>query len=251
MVHQVQRIFQLIAYKAKQESLGTNLTHTQLAELYSTKVTVSSGETVSRDYVGAAVTVYSHILSDVACRTLVLQACPRPTTQSDHLSPCSLTSALTLMSWLSFAPRQADETFGKKTPWDSLTKLESVVKRARENGSRDAPAARKVLFQLQAVNWYCLSGTCHPTEMSISSLVGKSRCHRGLLDIILFKMDVLHDWLTVKLDACQLSHGCKSRIRASMADFEAYRLASEDCTWRAPLAPSGQKFADIMEAHLK
>ena len=73
---QVQRLFQLMAYKAKQEASGTNLTHAQLADLYSSKVSVSSGEKVNRDYVGAAVYVYKYILTDVNCRALVLQACP-------------------------------------------------------------------------------------------------------------------------------------------------------------------------------
>ena len=144
--------------------------------------------------------------------------------------------------------RQAEEHFGKKTPWDSLTKLESVVKRAKGAGARDVPDSRRVLFQLQAITWYCMSGVCHPSEMSISSLVGKARNHRGLLDIILFKMEVLYDWLTVKLDTCQLSSRCKSIVRLSMSDFGAYQLASRDITWRAPLAPSGQKFADLLEA---
>ena len=144
--------------------------------------------------------------------------------------------------------RQAEETFGKKTPWDSLTKLESVVKRAKENRGRDSPDNRKILFQLQAITWYCTSGTCTPSELSLNSLVGKTRGHRGLLDIILFKMDVLQDWLTVKMDACQLSSRCKSTLRQSMSDFAAYQLASQDCTWRAPLAPSGQKFVDLLEA---
>ena len=77
-----------MAYKAKQEASGTTLTHAQLADLYSAKVKVSSGETVSRDYVGAAVHVYTHILSDVSCRSLVLQACPAHCPTVAHLS-CS------------------------------------------------------------------------------------------------------------------------------------------------------------------
>jgi hypothetical protein len=145
---------------------------------------------------------------------------------------------------------QAEETFGKKTPWDSLTKLESVVKRAKET-TRDVPDSRKILFQLQAVTWYCASGTVLPTELSLHTLVGKGRGHRGLLDIILFKMDILKDWLTVQIDACQLSTRCKSTIRTSMSDFAAYQQSNEDCTWRAPLLPSGQKFADLLEAGIK
>ena len=129
-----------MANKAKQEASGTNLTHAQLADLYSSKVSVSSGEKVNRDYVGAAVYVYKYILSDV-----------------------------------------------------------------------------------------------------------KSRGNRGLLDIILFKMD-MKDWLTVQMDACQLSAKCKSAIRASMSDFAAFHQSNEDCSWRAPLLPSASKFAELLEA---
>jgi hypothetical protein len=152
------------------------------------------------------------------------------------------------MSWSIFALRQAESTFGKQTPWDSLTKLESVVKRAKETGPRDCPDIRKILFQLQAVTWYCASGLCHPSDMSLHKLVGKSRGYRGLLDIILFKMEVLHDWLTVKIDACRLSTHCTSTIRTCMADFATYHAFSDDCTWRASLLQSGQTFADLLEA---
>ena len=71
---QVQRIFQLAAYKAKQESSGTQLTQDSLAELYNKRVRVSSGEKVSKYYVGQALRVYQHSLSDVTCRTLILEA---------------------------------------------------------------------------------------------------------------------------------------------------------------------------------
>ena len=142
---------------------------------------------------------------------------------------------------------QAEETFGKKTPWDSLTKLESVVKRAKDT-TRDVPDSRKILFQLQAVTWYCTSSLVLPSELSVSTLVGKNRGNRGLLDIILFKMEILKDWLTVQADACQLSVKCKSALRASMSDFAAFHQSNEDCSWRAPLLPSGSRFAELLEA---
>ena len=71
---QVQRIFQLAAYKAKQESSGIQLTQESLAELYKKRVRVSSGEEVSKYYVGQALRVYQHVLPDIACRTLTLSA---------------------------------------------------------------------------------------------------------------------------------------------------------------------------------
>ena len=84
--------------------------------------------------------------------------------------------------------------------------------------------------------------------MTLHHLVGKSRGHRGLLDIILFKMDVLHDWLAMKVDACRLSPCCTSTIRTYMADFSTYREFRADCRLRARLLQSGQKFAELLEA---
>jgi hypothetical protein len=73
-VLQVQRIFQLAAYKANQEEAGNNLSYDNLADLYNKRVRVSSGEEVSRYYVGQALRVYTHVLSNDECRLLILEA---------------------------------------------------------------------------------------------------------------------------------------------------------------------------------
>jgi hypothetical protein len=73
-VLQVQRIFQLAAYKVKQEEAGNNLSYDSLAELYNKRVRVSSGEEVGRYYVGQALRVYTHVLSNDECRLLILEA---------------------------------------------------------------------------------------------------------------------------------------------------------------------------------
>jgi hypothetical protein len=67
-----------MTYKTKQKALVTSLTHTQLADLFRTNVIESSGETVRRNYVGAVVTVYAHILSDTTCHSRVLQSLHAP-----------------------------------------------------------------------------------------------------------------------------------------------------------------------------
>jgi hypothetical protein len=71
---QVQRIFQLAAYKAKLEEAGNNLSYENLADLYNKRVRVSSGEKVSRSFVGQGLRVYSLILSNDECRRLILEA---------------------------------------------------------------------------------------------------------------------------------------------------------------------------------
>jgi hypothetical protein len=73
----VQRIFQLAAYKSQMESRGVNLSYPQLAELYSAKVKVSSGEQVTITFVGSALRVFTQLLNEPTVRGLILQACTR------------------------------------------------------------------------------------------------------------------------------------------------------------------------------
>ena len=79
----------MAAYKAAQEQSGTNLSQEKLAELYAANVRESAGEAVNRDYIGMALRVFQHILSDNTCRALVLKA---PSTQSNVT--CNVCQAL-------------------------------------------------------------------------------------------------------------------------------------------------------------
>jgi hypothetical protein len=73
----VQRIFQLNAYKLNCEMVtGLPMTAEMLAAEYSSKVRISSGETVSVAYAYSAISVYNQILKDDVARSLVLKATP-------------------------------------------------------------------------------------------------------------------------------------------------------------------------------
>ena len=73
----VQRIFQLNAYKLNREMVtGAPMTAEMLAAEYSSKVRISSGETVSVTYAYSAISVYNLILKDDVARSLVLKAPP-------------------------------------------------------------------------------------------------------------------------------------------------------------------------------
>ena len=73
----MQRIFQLAAYKAKREFvIGSPFSAPALAAEYNTKVVISSGEAVTRDYAYSALAVYDKILKDDVCRTIVLSVPP-------------------------------------------------------------------------------------------------------------------------------------------------------------------------------
>lgn len=74
---QVQRVFQLVAYKTKRESAtGKCMSAQELAGEYTAKVAVSSGEAVTVFYCQTAISVYEKVFKDDVCRQLVLQAGP-------------------------------------------------------------------------------------------------------------------------------------------------------------------------------
>ena len=81
---QVQRIFQLAAYRASQQSKGVNLSNVTLSQLYNSRVRVSSGEEVSQYYVGQAMRIYTHLLSDPDLRALMIEV------RRAACAPCSL-----------------------------------------------------------------------------------------------------------------------------------------------------------------
>ena len=142
-------------------------------------------------------------------------------------------------------PCQAEELFGKKTCWDSVHKLEALVKKATSD--RGSPDKDKLRFLLQAVHYYCAKKLVAPSELSLTALQGKSKGSRGLLDLLLFKKDILADWLQRHMETtCRLSQTDKNRILENMSNFAAFLEA--DVQWLAPMSPSAKIFVDLLEA---
>ena len=70
---QVQRIFQLAAFKNKREmTTGSGLSADNLVREFNEKVSASPGESVTVTYVTSAMAVYERILKDDTCRAIVL-----------------------------------------------------------------------------------------------------------------------------------------------------------------------------------
>ena len=71
----IQRVFQLVAFKARMEALATRpVSAEEVAREFNARVQVSSGEAVSATFIDTAVTVHDRILRDVDCRDAVLWA---------------------------------------------------------------------------------------------------------------------------------------------------------------------------------
>ena len=152
---------------------------------------------------------------------------------------------------------QAEETFGKKTPWDSAYKLEHV---ARKAGRRpDLATSARTLWLLSCINDLCNNKLVSPGELSVTALTGKGRGGKGLLDLLLFKKDLLEFFLNEKLEGLGLRAGAKSAVRNAMSSVAAYRaafghkeaLTPPDLTWFGALPPVAQHLVRLIEASLQ
>jgi hypothetical protein len=124
-------------------------------------------------------------------------------------------------------------------------KLEALVKKATSD--RQSPDKDKIRFLLQAVHYYCVSKLVMPSELSLTALQGKTKGSRGLLDLLLFKKDILADWLQHKMESvCRLSSADQIRIRENMSSFAAF--LESDVQWLAPMSPSAKVFVELLEA---
>lgn len=255
----MQRIFQIAAYKTKREFVsGTPLSAPELAAEYNKKVAVSSGEAVTKDWTYSALAVYDKILKDDVCRALVLsvphQNCMcscmlcvtcRPQCAVRRAS-CVVCVCVCARVCACVRP-QAEEEFGKKTPWDSATKLEWVYKKAKSTDTR-----RRIIWLLSAVSDLVRSKTVAPGELSIAGMSGKLRGGRGMLDLLLFKLDLLDELLVASADKVGLSADSKNKLRAifeSHASYRAHFGDNLDMTWMSTLPQSTKLFIAIVEDH--
>jgi hypothetical protein len=135
--------------------------------------------------------------------------------------------------------------FGKRTPWDSVTKLDWVHKKA----GTSTDARRRIIWQLQAitdmVRWHVVS----PGELSINVLSGVQLGGHGMLDLVLFKLDLLDELLINQAGRCGLSVETTSKLLTVFESHESYRThvgGSGDTTWMSTISPSAREFINIV-----
>ena len=129
-----------MALKQRQEKLTSKRASVaEVVSLYNAKVTVSSGEAVSTSFVDAATAVWESVLKHGQLRRIIVAS---------------------------------EEHFGKKTPFDSVYKLEHVVRKSDKDFSR----INLLLITLIDV---VLNLGVTTTELSVTTLTGKNRGNKG------------------------------------------------------------------------
>jgi hypothetical protein len=141
--------------------------------------------------------------------------------------------------------RQADEEFGKKAPWDSVIKLEWVHKKAKGTNPR-----RRMIWMISGINDLVRTKLVAPGELSINGLSGKGRGGgRGMLDLLLFKLDLLDEFMNNQADKCGLPSDAKTIMRPAVESNSAYRTHfgdDVDMTWMLTMPKSAKEFIELV-----
>ena len=127
-------------------------------------------------------------------------------------------------------PPKAEEEFGKRTPWDSVTKLEWVYKKA----GKSIHTRRRMIWALSAITDLVRCKMVTPGELSIGGLSGAKRGGRGMLDLVLLKLDLLDALLVHQADKVGLSADSKCKLRTVYVAVR--QTVHHDC--RGPSAES-------------
>jgi hypothetical protein len=122
---------------------------------------------------------------------------------------------------------EAEEEFGKRTPWDSITKLEWTHKDV---------VRRTTLWRLMAM-----------TNLVRSDLVSPGG--RDMLDLVRFKLDLRNEMLINQADQCGLSAEHKFRLWTVFESHETYADYLDnntDMPWIPTMPPSVREFIAVV-----
>jgi hypothetical protein len=220
----VQRCYEVAAFReTRQLAVGGKVSVADIVTEWQTKFRSSNmSERIDREYIDVCLVIYDRLLTIPVVRDEILGA---------------------------------DETLGRKTPFDSIYKLEAVARRAMPKRGSAAVAVDKAYFLVKGLCDYVQNGDYSGAELSVRALSGKGHGGRGLCDLLLYKQDLLryllHEWVE-KLD---LDVDVKVLLRQVMESHSTYRIhfgfrggVPVDMSWLVTMSPAEKSVFRLVEA---
>jgi hypothetical protein len=173
-----QRIYEVCQWRdTRTKRQGSqNATPEKLAQVWNEQVKMAqTSEPVTASYMHMAFRLWEQLLIFPSCREVIL--------------------------W-------AERQWGKANPFDSITKLEAVVIKAK--GSVESAE-----WLLSSMIFYVKRGFMTSGELSVRTLTGKGAGNRGVMDMWLLKRGVMHHLSATVLDS--MAFTAVSKARASGA----------------------------------
>ena len=222
----VQRIYELAIYR---DSQTAKMTYKEVAQKWKSSVTFSTitEEGDAKDwssFVEVALSVYDRCLKHPVVQRLILDA---------------------------------EEKWGKQTPWDSVYKLETLVSKCGKPSGRADTAGPldRMAWVIRRVHDFLDSEQLQRTALSVRNLSGKGLFgHKGTADLLVYKYGLgvyIKDYLEGSvLDATQ-----KAEIRNVFRDHETYRasfgspgrMAEHDLSWMGALCKPARTACSVLK----
>lgn len=187
------RAFEVLDMIKRQETAaGRELTPTEIVEVWSSKVQQANlGDQVTVSYVEALLQCKRRVFSDGDVTKKLLAA---------------------------------EETFGTKTPWDSIYKV--AVLASKVGKLQGAVCKEKLVWMVDFVHDRVQSELVERGDLSVRALSGKGAAgNKGVLDLALLKMELCQHTLGVVLANLPGDGSGKDQMRAHSESFAAYRAA--------------------------
>jgi hypothetical protein len=212
------RIFDLEAFMKRKADTTGKLTAKQCADLYRQLKVADISEQITDTFVDVAMTICSRMLSIPACKAALIEV---------------------------------DQEYGANNPLDSYNKLQALIQKSK------VPAKLEwvVLLLLDLHKSNALRGD----QIGVRTLQGaKGDRGRSLVDLLMYKEDVLNHLTSTVLDSLALEPSTKSKIRAITASLATYRtncgysynsaMPSVKRTWMAGWAKSATLFLTLIDS---
>jgi hypothetical protein len=118
-----------------------------------------------------------------------------------------------------------------------------------KKAGKSIDARRRIIWQLRAITDMVRWKMVTPGELSINGLSGVKRGGRGMLDLVLYKLDLLDELLINQADKCGLSADTKSKLRTVFESHESYRThvgGNGDTMWMSTMPLSAREFIEVV-----
>eukprot|EP00959_Pyramimonas_sp_CCMP1952_P188360 3939204-Pyramimonas_sp.AAC.1 len=168
----------------------TNMSVNDVTKAWESNVTVASiGETINSGFIDAALTVWNRMLSDPICQKIILKS---------------------------------EEDWGKRTPWDSVYKLELVIKRCGKDGGETSLINMR--WVLASVTDMILNEYVVASFFTTRNLNGRGQPgNKGIQDIILYKMALKNECAKYMVELNCFKSDELDIVNEYLRSHEAYR----------------------------
>jgi len=138
--------------------------------------------------------------------------------------------------------------FGKNGPWKSIFRLQKVIDVARSEEQR--------MWLVAALGELCDENIIKGATLRMEDLVGKNRSEKGLLHLLLMKLELLNWFCQRWVISKPFAEDVRKRMSQLNRGHAAYHslfgtsktAASMDISWLGSLPPSGQSALRLVES---